>query len=570
MTKKIFTGIITVALVIMICCAGLIMGVMYDYLGTQIYLDLENEAKLVAAGMELDQETFLSDMETAQELGMRVTLIDFDGVVLYDSHADENIMENHLEREEIQEALVKGEGRAVRESETMASETRYYAMKLKNGTILRVSTDHYSQLGLILDTFGMIIVIVAVLFALAMAISHNITKHIVQPINDIDLNNPDIKESYEELSPLLHRINQQNIKINRQMENLRRRQEEFNIITENMSEGLVIIGKDREVLTYNRSALQILGAEKNARSSYIVDHSGENVLLLNRSEPFRRAVEEALQGTHSNQYMVIGGETYEILASPVMSKNKINGAVLIIMDVTEREVGERLRREFTSNVSHELKTPLTSIYGVSDMLASGLVKPEDVGRFAGTIKEESSRLISLIDDIMQLSRLDENSVKKEKEDVDLYLVAQDVLGRLKRKADQAGVCLQMEGSTTMVCGIDYIIDEIVCNLCENAIKYNRPGGKVTVFAGTELGSAVLRVTDTGIGIPKEDLDRVFERFYRVDKSHNRQIPGTGLGLSIVKHGVAYHNGSLSLESSEGVGTTITVKLPLPKGDGMTV
>lgn len=564
MTKKIFTGIITVALVIMICCAGLIMGVMYDYLGTQIYLDLENEARLVAAGMELDQETFLSDMETAQELSMRVTLIDFDGVVLYDSHADENIMENHLEREEIQEALVKGEGRAVRESETMASETRYYAMKLENGTILRVSTDHYSQLGLILDTFGMIIVIVAVLFALAMAISHNITKHIVQPINDIDLNNPDIKESYEELSPLLHRINQQNIKINRQMENLRRRQEEFNIITENMSEGLVIIGKDREVLTYNRSALQILGAEKNARSAYIGDHSGENVLLLNRSEPFRRSVEEALQGTHSNQYMVIGGETYEILASPVMSKNKINGAVLIIMDVTEREVGERLRREFTSNVSHELKTPLTSIYGVSDMLASGLVKPEDVGRFAGTIKEESSRLISLIDDIMQLSRLDENSVKKEKEDVDLYLVAQDVLGRLKRKADQAGVSLQMEGSTTVVCGIDYIIDEIVYNLCENAIKYNRPGGKVTVFAGTELGTAVLRVTDTGIGIPKEDLDRVFERFYRVDKSHNRQIPGTGLGLSIVKHGVAYHNGSLSLESSEGVGTTITVKLPCQK------
>lgn len=564
MTKKIFTGIITVALVIMICCAGLIMGVMYDYLGTQIYLDLENEARLVAAGMELDQETFLSDMETAQELSMRVTLIDFDGVVLYDSHADENIMENHLEREEIQEALVKGEGRAVRESETMASETRYYAMKLENGTILRVSTDHYSQLGLILDTFGMIIVIVAVLFALAMAISHNITKHIVQPINDIDLNNPDIKESYEELSPLLHRINQQNIKINRQMENLRRRQEEFNIITENMSEGLVIIGKDREVLTYNRSALQILGAEKNARSAYIGDHSGENVLLLNRSEPFRRSVEEALQGTHSHQYMVIGGETYEILASPVMSKNKINGAVLIIMDVTEREVGERLRREFTSNVSHELKTPLTSIYGVSDMLASGLVKPEDVGRFAGTIKEESSRLISLIDDIMQLSRLDENSVKKEKEDVDLYLVAQDVLGRLKRKADQAGVSLQMEGSTTVVCGIDYIIDEIVYNLCENAIKYNRPGGKVTVFAGTELGTAVLRVTDTGIGIPKEDLDRVFERFYRVDKSHNRQIPGTGLGLSIVKHGVAYHNGSLSLESSEGVGTTITVKLPCQK------
>ena len=552
MTKKIFTGIIMVALVIMICCTGLIMGVMYDYLGTQIYMDLENQSQLVQEGLKLNGQEYLDIMKNNPDLTVRVTLIDADGAVLYDTHADETMMENHVDREEIREAIIDGEGRAVRESATMASETRYYALRLDNGQILRISTDHYSQLGLILDNMGMIVVIVAVLFALAMAISHMVTRHIVKPINDIDLNHPAIGDSYDELEPLLHRINQQNNKIHRQMEKLRRRQEEFNIITESMSEGLLIIDQNREILTHNQSALQILGAEKKS-------WTGINALQLNRSEPFRTSVEQALKGFHCRQHLMLGGVTYEILASPVMNKEKISGAVIIIMDVTEREVGERVRREFTSNVSHELKTPLTSIYGVSDMLASGIVRPEDVGQFAVTIKEESSRLISLIDDIMQLSRLDENQVTQQKEDVDLYLLAGDVLARLQRKADTAGVSLQLDGSSAVVCGIDYILDEIIYNLCENAIKYNRQGGKVTVFAGTEMGTSVLRVTDTGIGISKDDLERVFERFYRVDKSHNRQIPGTGLGLSIVKHGVAYHGGTISLESSVGVGTTVTVK-----------
>ncbi|MBR4411049.1 MAG: PAS domain-containing protein [Firmicutes bacterium] len=552
MTKKIFSGTIMVALIIMICCVGLIMGVMYDYLGTQIYLDLENQSQLVQEGMKLSGQEYLDIMKNNPDLTVRVTLIDANGDVLYDTHADETMMENHVDREEIQEAILDGEGRAVRESETMASETRYYALRLDNGQILRVSTDHYSQLGLILDNMGMIVVIVAVLFALAMAISHMVTRHIVKPINDIDLNHPAVGDSYDELEPLLHRINQQNNKIHRQMEKLRRRQEEFNIITESMSEGLLILDQSKEILTHNQSALQILGAEKKS-------WTGVNALQLNRSEPFRTSVEQALKGIHCRHNLTLGGETYEILASPVMNKDKINGAVLIIMNVTEREVGERVRREFTSNVSHELKTPLTSIYGVSDMLASGIVRPEDVGQFAVTIKEESSRLISLIDDIMQLSRLDENQVPQQKEDVDLYLLAGDVLTRLQRKADAAGVTLQLDGSSTMVHGIDYILDEIIYNLCENAIKYNRQGGKVTVFAGYERGTSVLRVTDTGIGIPKEDLERVFERFYRVDKSHNRRIPGTGLGLSIVKHGVAYHGGTINLESSEGVGTTVTVK-----------
>ena len=565
MTKKIFTGIIAVSLIIMLCCTGLIMGVMYDYLGTQIDKELENEANLVATGMEQDGTDYLQRIEKIGSLKSRVTLVDATGSVLYDSQADEQTMENHLEREEIQQALISGEGHAVRESATMASETRYYAMKLADGGVLRVSTSHYSQLGLILDTFGMVVVIAAILIALSAIISHNITKHIVKPINDIDLNDPDIPENYEEMAPLLHRIRQQNLKIYRQMENLRSRQEEFNIITQNMREGLLIIDSNLEVLTWNRSALRILGAQaengavKAQAASAVSKVSAGNVFSLNRSEPFRRAVEESLAGESSKQQMVIGGETYEILASPAFNDGKVTGAILILMNVTERELGEQLRREFTSNVSHELKTPLTSIYGVSDMLTSGLVKPEDVNQFAGTIKEESSRLISLIDDIIQLSRLDENYIKKEKEDVDLYLIARDVLDRLRSKARQADVTLELLGGSTMISGVDYILDEIVYNLCENGVKYNRPGGKVTVTVDTERGACVLRVADTGIGIPKEDLDRVFERFYRVDKSHNRQVPGTGLGLSIVKHGVAFHGGTISLESNEGVGTTVTVR-----------
>ena len=554
MTKKILTGIIVVSLVIMLACTALVMGVMYDYLGTSIDKELQNEAHLVATGLETNGTEYLNTIEKIGSLRSRITLITADGDVIFDSMADEGVMENHLEREEIQEALTNGEGQAVRHSETMASNTRYYAIKLDDGNILRLSTDHYSPWGLLLDNLWAIVAILAVLVILGIVISRNITKHIIRPINEINISNPDIKEDYEELAPLLHRIHQQNSRIARQIEDLRRKQEEFNIIIENMSEGLLIIGKDLELLTYNKSALRILNAEEKEPAN--------KVFMLNRSEPFRNAVDDSLKGIHCRYQIVMGSDTYEILGNPVFNEGKVTGAILIIMDVTEREIGERLRREFTSNVSHELKTPLTSIYGVSDMLASGLVKPEDVNQFALTIKEESSRLISLIDDIIQLSRLDENYIKQEKEDVNLYLIAEDAVERLRPKAKEASVNLSLEGSDVTIKGVAYILDEIVYNLCENAIKYNRENGKVTVSVREEMGSCVLRVSDTGIGIPKEDLERVFERFYRVDKSHCNQVPGTGLGLSIVKHGVAFHNGSIAIESSEGVGTTVTVKFAL--------
>ena len=554
MTKKILAGVIGVSLVIMLVCVGLVMGIMYDYMGEKIDEQMASEAILAEEAWLTGGEAFLDRMEDRPDIKSRITLIDSGGQVLYDSVADQSTMENHMEREEVKEALTEGVGKASRTSYTLAEDTRYYAKKTADGNIVRISTSHYSQLGLLLDTFGMIIITVAVLIMLSVFISYRVARAIIKPINDIDLDNPDINENYEELGPLLHRIHQQNNRIKRQMEKLRKSREEFNIITKNMSEGLIIIDKDTEILTYNRSATEMLGGGDGRQIE-------GSVLKLNRSEPFRKAVSEALEGNNSQVYLTEGDATYEIISNPVREEEEVTGAILIVMDVTEREKGEKLRREFTSNVSHELKTPLTSIYGVSDMLASGMVKAEDVAGFAGTIKEESARLISLIDDIIKLSRMDESTVPQETEIIDVCGSARDVVSRLSGKASENKVELSFEGEPSEIKGVQHILDEIVYNICENAIKYNRPGGFVKVSVRNEGSESLITVADNGIGIPKTDRERVFERFYRVDKSHSKQIGGTGLGLSIVKHGVIYLGGKINLESEEGVGTVITVGFP---------
>lgn len=554
MTKKILAGVIGVSLVIMLVCVGLVMGIMYDYMGEKIDEQMASEAILAEEAWLTGGEAFLDRMEDRPDIKSRITLIDSQGKVLYDSVADQSSMENHMEREEVKEALTEGVGKASRTSYTLAEDTRYYAKKTADGNIVRISTSHYSQLGLLLDTFGMIIITVAVLIMLSVFISYRVARAIIKPINDIDLDNPDINENYEELGPLLHRIHQQNNRIKRQMEKLRKSREEFNIITKNMSEGLIIIDKDTEILTYNRSATEMLGGGDGRQIE-------GSVLKLNRSEPFRKAVSEALEGNNSQVYLTEGDATYEIISNPVREEEEVTGAILIVMDVTEREKGEKLRREFTSNVSHELKTPLTSIYGVSDMLASGMVKAEDVAGFAGTIKEESARLISLIDDIIKLSRLDESTVPQETEIIDVFGSARDVVSRLSGKASENDIELSFSGEPSEIKGVQHILDEIIYNICENAIKYNRPGGFVKVSVKNKDGESIITVADNGIGIPKADRERVFERFYRVDKSHSKQIGGTGLGLSIVKHGVIYLGGKINLESEEGVGTVITISFP---------
>ncbi|MGN1334089.1 MAG: ATP-binding protein [Anaerovoracaceae bacterium] len=553
MTKKILTGVIGVSLVIMLVCVGLVMGIMYDYMGQKIDEQMADEAILAEEAWLAGGQDFLDSMEQRPDIKSRITVISSDGKVLYDSMADSTKMENHLEREEVKEALTNGTGKASRTSYTLEEDTRYYAKKTVDGNVIRISTSHYSQLGLLLDTFGMIIITVAVLIVLSIFISYRVARAIVKPINDIDLDNPDISENYEELGPLLHRIHQQNIKIKGQMENLRRSREEFNIITENMSEGLIIIDKDAEILTYNRSAAHMLRSSGGRTEG--------SVLKLNRSEPFRKAVNEALSGKNATTYLGEGDSVYEIIANPASDKDEVTGAIIIIMDVTEKERGETLRREFTSNVSHELKTPLTSIYGVSDMLASGLVKPEDVAGFAGTIKEEASRLISLIDDIIKLSRLDESTGPQQMETIDVFETARDAVNRLSVKAQSANVELSLSGEPSEIVGVQHILDEIIYNVCENAIKYNRPGGFVRISVRNDDDESLITVSDSGIGIPKADRERVFERFYRVDKSHSKEIGGTGLGLSIVKHGVMYLGGRVELESEEGRGTVVTVGFP---------
>ena len=553
MTKKILTGVIGVSLVIMLVCVGLVMGIMYDYMGQKIDEQMADEAVLAEEAWLAGGQDFLDSMEQRPDIKSRITVISSDGKVLYDSMADSTKMENHLEREEVKEALTDGIGKASRTSYTLEEDTRYYAKKTADGNVIRISTRHYSQLGLLLDTFGMIIITVSVLIVLSVFISYRVARAIVKPINDIDLDNPDISENYEELGPLLHRIHQQNIKIKGQMENLRRSREEFSIITENMSEGLIIIDKDAEILTYNRSAAHMLRSSGGRTEG--------SVLKLNRSEPFRKAVNEALSGKNATTYLDEGNSVYEIIANPASDKDEVTGAIIIIMDVTEKERGETLRREFTSNVSHELKTPLTSIYGVSDMLASGLVKPEDVAGFAGTIKEEASRLISLIDDRIKLSRLDESTGPQQMETIDVFETARDAVNRLSVKAQSANVELSLSGEPSEIVGVQHILDEIIYNVCENAIKYNRPGGFVRISVRNDDDESLITVSDSGIGIPKADRERVFERFYRVDKSHSKEIGGTGLGLSIVKHGVMYLGGRVELESEEGKGTVVTVRLP---------
>lgn len=551
MTKRIFAGIILVALVSVLVGTGLVMGVVYDYLGEKIDDELFDQAQMAKAAMTIDEEGYLKIIEEDDTLESRITLISPKGEVIFDSEANPSDMQNHIGREEIDEALLTGEGYAVRTSSTLSEETRYYAVKLDNGNILRVASSHYSQLVLILDTMGVVVIIIAVLLGFAIVISARITRGIIKPINDINLDAPEIPDGYDELAPLLQRISQQNKKIRGQMKNLKRQQNEFNVITQNMSEGLLMIDKDLEILTYNKSALELLDAEDCNQSG--------SVLQLNRSEAFRNSIEKALSGLHHREMLTVGETICEIIANPVLYKGNVTGAIILILDVTEKEKGEELRREFTSNVSHELKTPLTSIYGISDMLTTGIVKSEDVTGFAGTIKEESARLIALIEDIIKLSRLDEENMPHQKHPVNVYEVGQSVVARLKGKADKENVTISLEGADVSVMGIESVVDEILYNLCENAVKYNKDGGRVDVQINRIGEECIVKIEDTGIGIPKADLSRVFERFYRVDKSHSKATGGTGLGLSIVKHAVSYLDGSIDIESTENVGTRIILK-----------
>lgn len=554
MTNKIFKSIFVTSLITAAVCLMLMISILHSYFFSQIKKEIASEASFVAAGVEQAGIDYFENFDfTAHS---RITWIAANGEVIYDTAHDADSMENHSDREEFKEALKDGSGESERYSETLAQKTMYYALLLDDGTVIRVSSERYTTLVLLLDMVRPIVFILVAILFLSVVMSKFMAKMIVKPINAIDLEKPDIDESYEEIAPLLRKINKQNKTINKQMRNLQEKQNEFNTITQNMCEGFLLIDKKTDLLSYNSAALEILNA--NPKDVEV----NKSIYYINRSESFRLAVEKALRGKSNEKKLTLNGRVYNILANPVFTEKhgtkEVDGAVLVILDVTEKELREEMRHEFTSNVSHELKTPLTSIYGISEMLMSGMVKPEDVERFAGDIYAESGRMITLINDIIKLSQLDENSISDQKEPVDLYEVAQTVVDRLSSHAQKRGIQIKLEGEHAVINGVPSMISEIIYNLCDNAVKYNRDNGSIIVTIINDARHPKLIVEDTGIGIPQEHLDRVFERFYRVDKSHSRKIGGTGLGLSIVKHSVMYHNGKINLESKPNVGTKITI------------
>jgi two-component system phosphate regulon sensor histidine kinase PhoR len=462
-------------------------------------------------------------------------------------------MENHLNRPEIQQALQNGIGEAARMSETIGRQTFYHAVRLDDGGVLRVASTTGIVYATIMACIPYTLLAIAAITALSALVAGWRTKRIIKPINQLNLDDPLQNDVYAELSPLLTRIERQYRKIGAQMEELQKKQDEFSAITGNMSEGLIVLNRNGAILSINKSAARLYGLDR----AYI----GKDILTVDRSLPVQELIKEASAGKHAETTVDISGRSYHFVANPVLSSGQIGGTVLLAFDITERSHTEQLRREFTANVSHELKTPLQSIMGSAELIKNGLVRDTDLPRFVGRIYDEACRLVELVNDIIRLSQIDEMSPEMPKEAVPLKELAEDVAEHLKGLAGEHGVTIDVQGDEAAVHGVRQLIYEILYNLIENAVKYNRPDGRVLVSVSADDSGAALSVADTGIGIPKEDQGRIFERFYRVDKSHSRDTGGTGLGLSIVKHAALYHNAEIDLQSKPGVGTTITVHFP---------
>ena len=553
MTRKIFQSIIAVVISVLLLSLALITGVLYNHFETTMLDQLRTTAQFAEQGVEQEGTAYFDSLHAQN---CRVTWIAADGTVKYDNRSNPKTMENHADRQEVREAMENDSGTSVRRSSTLSEHTMYYAKRLSDGTVLRLSMSQRSVLFLMGGMLSPLVFIFLAACLLAGVLSYRVSKKIVKPLSEIDLKHPEQVETYDELSPFLQRIAAQNREIDARMAEIRKQQQEFSMITENMSEGLFVVDRNYQILSYNKSAMQIFGMDPGQ------EH--ENLLAVNRSEGFRNAVDSALKGRHTQENLELNGRVYQIIANAVCQPDfaeDMVGAVILVLDVTEKEAQEQYRREFTANVSHELKTPLTSISGIAEIIRNGIVKPEDIPHFAGKIYDESQRLIALIGDIIKLSRLDENQVPMERETVDMLEMARDVVQQLSSVARKSGVTLVANGTHGQVQGVRQVLGEMVYNLCENAMKYNRAGGRVWVDVQQVADHVVLRVKDTGIGIPAAEQGRIFERFYRVDKSHSKAVGGTGLGLSIVKHGAALHHATISVSSEPEQGTEITLTFP---------
>lgn len=550
MNKKIFRGTLLTAMLVLAAGVALIFGVLHGFFENQIKAELAKEARYISYALKNEGTAFLENFNGGDE---RITLIAPDGTVFADTVSDTENMENHSDREEIRQAFEKGAGTSVRYSDTLTEKTVYYALLLEDGNVLRVSTTQYTVPAVLLGLSQPVAVIIVFAFLLSLALSARTAKSIVKPINALDLDSPESNDTYEELSPLLKKIAVQKRTISSQLKEAGRKQEEFRLITENMREGFLVIDRDTNLLTYNSAALKLFGTAKPVSGS---------ALSLNRAKGFREVIENALKTGHSESEMSLDGRVYSLIANAVLNEEKIIGAVIVILDVTESARREQLRREFTSNVSHELKTPLTSISGFAEILKSGDASAETVTDFSSSIYDEAQRLITLVSDIIKISELDEGYVQYEKETVDLYVLAEEIAKRLKPEAEKKKVRISVLGESAEIVGARKILGEMIYNLLDNAIKYNRENGLADIIITKSEDRVRITVRDTGIGIPSAHCDRIFERFYRVDKSHSKAIGGTGLGLSIVKHGAVYHNAVISLESEEGKGTAVSIKFDI--------
>lgn len=547
MTGKIFKNIFLGCISVLTATILIIFGVMYNFHGKEIMNELHSELNSISCGVELNGIDYLNSLEKSER--GRITWINNDGTVKFDSDATADKMENHLNREEFKEALQNGTGESIRTSDTLSEKTMYCAKLLSDGSVIRVSTNQYTVWILLLNMFQPLAIVIIIALVLSYSIAFFASKKIVMPINELALENVEAVSTYEEIEPLVHRISHQNRVIREQIKELKRTQAEFNTITSNMKEGLIIVDTQGKILSYNKSAVKLLN---------ITSIKDINLKDLNIDKQFSDDITLALDGVHTNEVIKFGDRYLNIYCNPVDVDGKVKGAVAVLLDVTEKHQRDILRREFSANVSHELKTPLTAILASAEIIEAESTPQETSVHFAGNIKKETNRLITLVNDIIKLSNLDDKSVLMETEDVDLYELAKNVKDTLTPIANNCKVKLELYGEKTMLSGVPTILTEIIYNLADNAIKYNRENGKVTITVAPVNGKATLMVEDNGIGISKNDQSRIFERFYRVDKSHSKEVGGTGLGLSIVKHGIEHHKGKIKLESEINKGTKITV------------
>lgn len=550
MTKRIFRSIYIVALGVFVASAIFIMGALYNYFTGVQQTQLQTQTNLAAQGVANEGAGYFENLKTDS---LRITWIDTDGTVLYDSQGDLSNMENHLEREEVKQALSEGMGESTRYSKTLLQRSLYCAKKMNDGTVLRLSVAQKTVFTLLLSMLQPLLIVFAIALVLSLILAYRLSKKIVEPLNSLDLDEPMNNKEYEELTPVLERLNAQKRQIKLQRDELKQKQKEFVAVTQGMAEGIILLNSECEILSINPSAQKILNT-----NPFCI---GKFILSVYSSQELQELLLKSGKGEYCEKIIELSGEKYQLNASPIISHSNVSGTVLLLMNVTQKEKAQQLRREFTANVSHELKTPLHTISGCAELMANNMVKSEDVPEFAAKIYTQSQRMITLVEDIINLSHLDEGVENMKKEQVNLLEAANDVALSLSSAAKQTEVEISVTGDNAVISGYPAMLTQIIYNLCDNAIKYNRAGGRVDIAVVDSGEAATLTVADTGIGIPKEHIDRIFERFYCVDKSRSKQIGGTGLGLSIVKHAAMLHNASITTESVVSKGTTITVTFP---------